>query len=409
MHFGILVGTFPKINETFILNQMIAFMSQGHELTIYALHQKGESVQKISEIDPEFRIIERVQIAPTRPKSQLLAGLKGLGLLLHRLAVNPVVIARAARICRHPKTFIQFIYRLSSFKRKPKIDALICHFGQLGLVGHVLQNAGLVNALLVVSFHGFDINVLPGKWGRNMYQQLFDSPTLLTVGTIFMREKLVGLGANPDRTIIMPMGIDFSQFDYAPIPIVEGMPLHLLSVGRLTEVKGYAYAVEAVGLLKQAGINFRYTIVGDGELRQQLERKVTRLGLRDAVTFAGFKGTRELKQLLQSAHIFLAPGIRAADGAEEGQGVALIEAQACGLFVIGTRTGGIPEVVAPGNHDWLVEERSPDAIARAIRTILDQPDKWDSVLRESRQYVEDHFDLAKLTKGLVEIIKSGVG
>lgn len=140
----------------------------------------------------------------------------------------------------------------------------------------------------------------------------------------------------------------------------------ILFVGRLAEVKGVKYLIAA---MKQ--VNAKLVIVGDGTLKAELEKQAEEI--KDKVLFMGAKSHNELKSIYASADIFVMPSITTGTGQKEGFGLVLIEAMASGLPVIGSDSGGIPEIIEDGKCGFLVEEKNADDIAMKINYLIENP------------------------------------
>ena len=164
-------------------------------------------------------------------------------------------------------------------------------------------------------------------------------------------------------------GIDTSLFrPTTPDPDIvrtDGTPL-LLWVGRLQPWKGVDVALRALREIPQAYL----MIVGDGETRTELERLTQELGLTDRVHFLGAVPRERLPAIYATADLLLATSF-----ASETFGIGLVEAQACGLPVVASRFGGFPEVIDEGRTGLLVPPRDPTALAAAVRTLLNDPER----------------------------------
>jgi D-inositol-3-phosphate glycosyltransferase len=164
-------------------------------------------------------------------------------------------------------------------------------------------------------------------------------------------------------------GIDTSLFrPTAPDPNIvrtDGTPL-LLWVGRLQPWKGVDIALRALQEIPRAHL----MIVGDGETRADLERLAQELGLAERVRFLGALPRERLPSIYAAADLLLATSF-----ASETFGIGLVEAQACGLPVVASRFGGFPEVIDEGHTGLLVPPRDPTALAAAVRTLLNDPER----------------------------------
>lgn len=116
------------------------------------------------------------------------------------------------------------------------------------------------------------------------------------------------------------------------------------------------------------------TLVGDGRLRADLERRAGELGLTGRIRFAGALTEHEVRDELARADLFVLPSVVARDGQMEGLPVALMEAMACGVPVVSTELSGIPELVRPGETGVLAPPGDAAGLAGALRSVLADPD-----------------------------------
>lgn len=165
----------------------------------------------------------------------------------------------------------------------------------------------------------------------------------------------------------------------------------LLSVGNLVEIKGHDIVVQSLARLDET---FHLVIVGAGPERQNLQDLASRLGLADRVLFAGNVDNAELKWWYSAADVLVLCSSR------EGWPNVLLEAMACGLPVIATRVGGVPEIVTEPVSGRLIERRDPDALVEAITTLFsDYPDAG-----QVRDYAAT-FDWSQTTQAQIELFK----
>jgi glycosyltransferase involved in cell wall biosynthesis len=115
----------------------------------------------------------------------------------------------------------------------------------------------------------------------------------------------------------------------------------------------------------------------------------------------------ELRDIYAKSHLFILPSLKSEDGFhEETQGVVLQEAQAVGLITLATKTGGIPECIDDGVSGFLVEDRSAEAIADKLSTLISESDKWSTYQKAGRKWVEDRYDIDVIGKKINAIYKS---
>ena len=147
----------------------------------------------------------------------------------------------------------------------------------------------------------------------------------------------------------------------------------LIFVGRLVEEKGVDDLIRAVSILKPKFPDMTALIIGEGQDRQELESISIMLGLSDQVFFPGWVKPDLVPAYLAAGDIFIAPSKKAKDGWIEAQGLTVIEAMMAKTPVITTRIGGIVDSVKHGETGLLVEEKSPNEIAKAIDQLAREP------------------------------------
>jgi colanic acid/amylovoran biosynthesis glycosyltransferase len=150
-------------------------------------------------------------------------------------------------------------------------------------------------------------------------------------------------------------------------------------------------------------VALEYRIAGDGPRRQELEDRAAQLGLGPVVEFEGAVDRDRVVQILRDSDILIAPSVVADSGQTEGVPNVLKEAMACGVPAIGTRVGGVAELIEHGTNGFLVPQKDAAAIADCIRAILDQQDSLPGVLGRARAAIEKEYDLQRLNADLESV------
>jgi colanic acid/amylovoran biosynthesis glycosyltransferase len=145
----------------------------------------------------------------------------------------------------------------------------------------------------------------------------------------------------------------------------------------------------------------RYDIAGDGPLRSALETVAASLGVGEHVKFHGALPGERVRELMDAAHLFVMTSVNI-EGDQEGQGLALQEAQAAGLPVIATRHGALPEGLVPDESGLLVPERDVAALLESLYELATHPERWPQMGRTGRRFVEQRYDARQLNQQLVE-------
>jgi len=186
----------------------------------------------------------------------------------------------------------------------------------------------------------------------------------------------------------------------------DDQPVQIVSIARLVEKKGLEYGIRAVAKLAQTKPNLKYFIVGDGLLRKKLEDLIYELDVSNIVELLGWKQQQEVLEILEQAHLLLAPSVTGIDDDQEGIPVVLMEAMAGGIPIISTYHSGIPELVENGISGFLVPEKDVDTLTEKLSYLIDQSAIWSDMGQAGRMYVEKNFEINQLNDQLVETYQS---
>jgi phosphatidylinositol alpha-1,6-mannosyltransferase len=181
----------------------------------------------------------------------------------------------------------------------------------------------------------------------------------------------------------------------------------LLTVARLVEHKGIDTAIRAFARLGPKYPELRYAVAGEGDIRSSLEELARSLGVGDRVRFLGAVPESELPNLLNVADVFLAVSRQMYDKVE-GFCLALIEASACGVPVVGGTAGGIPDAVRQGETGLLADGEDPIEVAAAVERLLDDEDLRARLGAGGRRAVETYYNWDRVTRDLREIAAAAV-
>ena len=400
MRIAVLVGAFPTVSETFILNQVTGLLDRGHDVQIFA-GKVGTPAVIHSDI-VTYGLMDRVRYSVELPDEYPRRFMAALPLFGRFVFHKPVEGARFLTAATLGKTDapLDLLSDGAPFQELDSFDVLLCHFGPIGARAVRLRDAGMVRGRVVTVFHGFDVSAFVRHSGSDTYAQLFRTGDLFLPISDHWRRRLVTLGCPSSRMAVHRMGIDCSMFDFAVRERGEGEPLRLITVARLVEKKGVEYAIRAVARLVADGIAVEYCVVGDGPLHDPLAKLVSELGLSDHVKIMGAMSHASVAALLTYSHVMVAPSVTAANGDMEGIPVAMMEAMASGLPVVSTIHSGIPELISDGVTGYLVPERDTDALAAKLRFVAEHDAEWPLVARAARKFVEENHDISVLNDQL---------
>jgi colanic acid/amylovoran biosynthesis glycosyltransferase len=400
---AVVVGQFPALSETFVLNQVTGLLDRGAEVRVLAADRVPQAT--MHPVVHSYGLLKRTSYGSLREPAKWrrrLAVAKLLGGSLLRHAPHP---ARMRRALRHGRDDAAAALRFRSVQLGDRsFDAVLCHFGAHGQWGMSMRNMGQVSGRLVTVFHGYDMSRYLRDEGEAVYNRLFAEGDLFLPVTEYWRRRLVELGCPADRTLVHRMGVELGDFNFVERRIPDTGPLQLLSVARLTEKKGLEYGIRAVASLVAAIPGIRYDIAGSGPLQPELERLIAELGVHQHVQLLGPLPRPEVARRMANAHILLAPSVTARDGNQEGLPVVLMEALATGLPAISTRHTGIPELIEHGVTGMLADERNVEQLAEAIRQLYENPSLHARIMAAGRRRVEAEHDIDRLNDRLLTLL-----
>lgn len=384
------LGQFPSQSETFILREMVALEDMGFHLIPLAMRPQpdgpvhAEAGQFASWI--HYRPPRLIPAALGAFFKTLLQRPLGLGsslwFLLRETATHPgnareLISAWLAALC--------FASRLS-----PR-DVRHVHAHFAGRPASI----GLMLAEICGSGYSLSCHIEMFAPDTALLARKLREADFVTVCTRYAMERLqrnhsLTLG---DKLHLIRHGVDVARLsqhghvDY-PLPMI-------LSVGRMVEKKGFPFLLQAAAILNGRGLPFELVIVGDGPMRDELERLAGGLGLRDKVVFAGYLTQEQLAHVYRRADAFCLASIVAQDGQRDGLPNVILEAMAFGVPVVASNLSAIPEAVIDGETGLLAAPGSPQELAAQLERVLGDEALRAHLTDNARRLVEDDFDLGK--------------
>jgi len=403
MKVAFIVGRFPALSETFILNQITGLLDMGYDVEIFA--QVNPNEKKVHSDVKKYHLIERTHYF-SMPRNKIKRILRAVYPIITNFHKGPIKTMKSLNIFKYRKKALSLtlLYLLIPFLDK-KFDIIHCHFGPNGIIGSLLKEIG-VEGEIITTFHGYDMSTFILSNGSDVYKDLFLNGDLFLPISEFWKKKLVKLNCNEKKIMVHRMGINFKKFKYSERKIQPGEPVKILTIGRLVEKKGHEYAIKAIAKIVKKHKNLAYIIAGDGSLRGKLESLVSELGVGNYVKFLGVVEQNEVIKLYKQVHIFILPSVTANNGDQEGIPTVLMEAHATGLPIISTYHSGILEVVINAKSGFLVPERDIDALVEKLQYLIEHPELWSKMGRFGREFVEKHYNIKKLNQRLVEIYQN---
>ena len=276
------------------------------------------------------------------------------------------------------------------------------HFGPDGC--NAIRVAEALNVPLVVTLHGYDVTVkddlMPRSYTRRRHLLQLRAARFICVSE-FIRQQAIAKGFPAEKTLVHYTGIDVAFFN--PQQMTHRNPV-ILFVGRLVPKKGCEYLIRATARVQEVMPNAELVIIGDGPLRQELERQAS--SVLKTFRFLGPQEPVVVKDWMNRAMIFSMPSVVADSGDAEGFGMVFAEAQAMGLPVVSFASGGIPEVVGQERTGFLVTERDCDALASKLLLLLQDNGLWNRLSHAGQENARRLFDIRKQAAALENIYES---
>jgi colanic acid/amylovoran biosynthesis glycosyltransferase len=363
MRVAYLVTYYPRVSHTFIRREIAALEAQGLSIERFALRRAPDAI-----VDPE----DQREAARTRVVLDGSA-LPLLGAVLRSALGSPLRFSRALRLAlrmgraseRGVVKNVGYLVEacvLRGWLAESGCEHVHAHFGTnstaAAMLCHELGGPGY-------SFTAHGPDEFDSPVGLGLRDKIERARFVVAISS-FARSQLwrhCGYAHWP-KVQVVRCGLDASFLDAPAAPVAERP--RFVSVGRLSGQKGYPLLIEAAARLAAAGRDFELTLVGDGELRGELEALIDRHGLRSRVTITGLADGERVRAELRAARVFVLPSFA------EGLPVVIMEALALGRPVLATWVAGIPELISP-ECGWLVPAGSLDALVQAMEAALATP------------------------------------
>ncbi|MCC6794159.1 MAG: glycosyltransferase [Candidatus Hydrogenedentes bacterium] len=272
-------------------------------------------------------------------------------------------------------------YRLSRAVREHNIDILHAHSSH-AVIYAVLAKKFAGRGKVVASRR---VDFPPNKNAFSRWK--YNQPDRIVAISDCIARVLRDFGIPEHKLRTVHSGIDLKRFDVTPLPrseigIPEGVPL-AGNVAALVGHKDHATLLDAVPAILRDVPEFRLVIAGEGPLRQQIEAQIERLEIGKSVKLLGQRS--DVPRLLRALDLFVM------SSSEEGLGTSVLDAMACGVPVVATDAGGIPEMVRDGETGFLVPLKNPSALANAVVRAMQNENLRNGLAQNATVLVNEEF------------------
>ena len=290
-------------------------------------------------------------------------------------------------------------YRLSKFARKHQFSVLICHSAHSLSWG--LMAKAFYPPLKLIGIRRVDFSLKPNPFSRWKYVN--SKVNKIVAVSKKIKEVLIQCGVSEDKITVIYSGIDFNKYAQAEKDYNFrknfNIPEERILVGTLAAFAGhkdYPTFLKAIALALKHRPDLYFLAVGEGELKEPMQELAQELNIADRVIFTGFQ--QEVGKILKSLDIFVLASKK------EGLGTSILEAMAAGVPVIGTASGGIPELIKDGENGLLVPPSNPEKLKDAILKLANSPELRIQ-LAEKGKTVAQKFDKEIMISKYIELIQ----
>ena len=300
---------------------------------------------------------------------------------------------RASAIAAAPLALLAGWFKALRVAQKKRATIVHAHWV---IPGGVIGAAAAGSIPLVVSLHGSDVFVAERHAAARLAARTtFRRARWVTACSADLQTRAFALGADPDRSTVIPYGVDSDLFKPDPelrragrelLGIADNVPL-VFAVGRLVRKKGFEYLIDAAAALTSLRPDLRVAIAGEGDLDAPLRARAQAAGVGNRIHFLGVVPHHVVPTFLAAADVAVAPSVHDEAGNVDGLPNTVMEIMSSGTPLIATSAGGIGAVATDRQTARLVPERDVRALAAAIDEMLRESSAAAAIGRQARDVV----------------------
>jgi len=396
---GYVLKKYPRLSETFILQEILGVEGSGAEVEIISLKlpDEGRFHGDLSRVRARTRYIPPFKSPSVLETYRTIAELGEDGPARLRRAFEFLDLVPAER----RSSMLYQALHVARFVRERGIEHLHAHFmtvaARTSYLAHILTDVPFS-----VTAHAKDIyrNGVDREIFRRVAGAAAALVTVCDANKDYIEKEL--LAGSPCNLRRIYNGLP--ETPRASGPREKDL---ILGVGRLVEKKGFHILLEALRVLADQGIPFRCRILGDGDQREALEVRRSALRLEDQVEFAGPQPREAVLAEMGRARVLAAPCVTGTDGNRDALPTVLIEGLALGLPAVTTPVAGIPEIITHEEDGLIVEEGNISALAQALRRMLQDDELHSRLSARGPSKVTERFDQRRTLPELLRIFQAG--
>jgi len=378
----ILTTSFPTKHSAagiFVWDECVALSEKGVEVTVVAPHCAGAPKE---EVIKGVRIVRFRYFFPT--KFQGVAYGNGI----------PVNLKNSL-LAKLQLPFFAFAFLITALRESKNKKIIHCHWFIAGLIGVVVYE--FRGAKLILMMHH-------AHTPNRIFRYILKNTDFLFCNSSYVEKATLKIFPIKEHRLI-PVTVNTKQFLPKNAQSKAEHSVQIFTAGRFIPLKGFLFLINAIHILanEKQMQTIHLKIAGDGILRTDMVEQVKNLGLKDYVSFLGQVNHSKLSAYFNAADIFVIPSIVDDNGDTEGLGLVTLEAAACGLPLIGTKVGGIPDVIEHGVNGFLVEQKNARQLAERIQQLAEDGKLREKFGSAARQLLKNKFNRKTITQKITQV------
>ncbi|OGR28282.1 MAG: colanic acid biosynthesis glycosyltransferase WcaL [Desulfobacterales bacterium RIFOXYA12_FULL_46_15] len=393
---------YPRISETFISNEILLLESLGFSIHIISMREPRESFTHSN--------VGKIKAAVQYLPSTILGHLLPLG--YHNLMLA----------LKRPGVYFKALKTAAARWRRTKTSATIKHLLQAGyLVHHCLPGKHIIHfqahfahSPTSVAMFSSILSGVPFSFfahAKDIYtsdprqlREKMDMARFVVTCTRYNQKYLNTLAGKGNTSVFCVYhGINPNYFSPQPKSILCTPPYKILTVARMTEKKGLDIVYKALAILRDRGVKFKHTLIGEGQDNEKIVQIIKALSLESVTTLAGTLPHEAVISYYAEADLFVLGCKIAADGDRDGIPNVMAESMAMNVPVAAPKVSGIPEFLEDGITGKMVPENDPYALASAMELLLTDEALRQKVIPKARERIIREFNNKELIHDLARI------
>lgn len=386
------LNNFPKLSETFVLNEIIELKNRNIDVEILALRNPQESIINKDILDHGLLEKTRYFLEPSRTA------------VIYHSCLSPAFYRMFFKTYKEYgssldiKHIVRLAYHSAGYEN---IDLIHAHFAHEAAVTG-MQIGRILKKPFTFTAHAYEI-FNKGHYSRDRLKTLSETADRIFTPSAFNKKYIAGETGVPGEKIgVIRATIDFEKLNKAKHLNLSPDKIKIISIGRLVEKKGFQYLIKSLNIVKKRHGSIELILIGEGDLKDELVSLSEDLGLSNKIKFLGARSNEECIRELANSDIAVLPCVVAGNGDMDVCPLGLQEAMAMEIPVVSTWIGSIPELIENEKEGLLVPARDETALAKAIIYLIESPSVREEMGRRGREKIFQEFNVNLQVERLVK-------